>query len=238
MILSETELELGEDADGIIVLADDGAGDAPAPGTALVDVLPISEPLIELEPTSNRVDCFGVYGVAREVHAVTGAPLAEAPWAGDAEATGDGEVSDLASVTVEVPGLCPRFTARVFTDVSIARSPLWLRARLLGAGMRPINNVVDITNYVMLLTAQPLHAFDLDRVPGGETPWDSRLSASVTTSTLPVRSPFPNSVPSTRSAPAITASSAAATAVPRSLCGCTLSTMLSRCFRFLCIHSI
>ena len=75
--------------------------------------------------------------------------------------------TDFASVAVEVPELCPRFTARVFTDVKIGPSPLWLQARLTAAGQRPINNVVDITNYVMLLTAQPLHAFDLDKVPGG-----------------------------------------------------------------------
>ena len=74
-------------------------------------------------------------------------------------------MADHASVTVEVPDLCPRFTARVFTDVTIAPSPAWLQARLTAAGQRPINNVVDITNYVMLLTAQPLHAFDLDKVP-------------------------------------------------------------------------
>ena len=128
----------------------------------------VSDPVIELEPTSNRIDCFGVYGVARELHAVTGADLAPAPWDGDAEATGEGKVEDYASVAVEVPELCPRFSARVFTDVTIGPSPPWLKARLRGAGMRPINNVVDITNYVMLLTAQPLHAFDLDRVPGGE----------------------------------------------------------------------
>ena len=66
-----------------------------------------------------------------------------------------------------MPELCPRFTARVFTDVTVGPSPLWLQARLAAAGQRPINNVVDITNYVMLLTAQPLHAFDLDKVPGG-----------------------------------------------------------------------
>ena len=131
-------------------------------------MLPVSEPVLELEVNSNRVDCFGVYGVAREVHAFTGAPLAAPPWEGDAEATGEGEVSDYASVTVEVPELCPRFTARVFTDVEIGPSPLWLKARLIAAGQRPINNVVDITNYVMLMTAQPLHAFDLDRVPDGE----------------------------------------------------------------------
>jgi phenylalanyl-tRNA synthetase beta chain len=164
MILSEAELQIGDDAAGIAVFEED----ALAPGTPLADVIPVSDPVIELEPTSNRVDCLGVYGVAREVHAVTGAELAEAPWEEDAEAAGEGDVTAYASVTVEVPDLCPRFTARVFTDVEIGPSPLWLKARLIGAGMRPINNVVDITNYVMLMTAQPLHAFDLDKVPGGE----------------------------------------------------------------------
>jgi phenylalanyl-tRNA synthetase beta chain len=163
MILSEAELQIGDDAAGIAVFDEDGL----APGTPLSEVIPVSEPVIELEVNSNRVDCFGVYGVAREAHAVTGAELAPAPWEEDAEAEGEGEASDYASVTVEVPELCPRFTARVFTDVQIGPSPLWLKARLIGAGMRPINNVVDITNYVMLMTAQPLHAFDLDKVPDG-----------------------------------------------------------------------
>jgi phenylalanyl-tRNA synthetase beta chain len=163
MILSETELQIGEDADGIIVLPEGSA----QPGASLADVLPVADAVLELEPNSNRVDCFGIYGVAREVHAITGAGLAEPPWREDAAADGDGDVGELASVTVEVPELCPRFTARVFTDVTIGPSPLWLRARLLACGQRPINNVVDITNYVMLLTAQPLHAFDLDKVPGG-----------------------------------------------------------------------
>ena len=162
MILSEVELQIGEDSAGIAVL-DDGA----SPGTPLSEVLPLAEPVLELEVNSNRVDCLGVYGVAREVHAFSDAPLAEPPWEADAEATGEGEVSDYGSVTVEVPELCPRFTARVFTEVTIGPSPLWLKARLVAAGQRPINNVVDITNYVMLLTAQPLHAFDLDRVPDG-----------------------------------------------------------------------
>ena len=163
MILSEAELEIGDDADGIAVFEEDGL----APGTPLSEVIPVSDPVIELEPTSNRVDCFGVYGVARELHAVTGTELATPPWDEDAEASGEGEVTDHASVTVEVPELCPRFTARVFTDVTIGPSPLWLKARLIGAGMRPINNVVDITNYVMLITAQPTHAYDLDRLPKG-----------------------------------------------------------------------
>ncbi len=163
MILSATELEIGEEADGILVL-DDG----PAPGTPLAEVLPLAEPVLELEVTPNRVDCFGVYGVAREVHAISGAP-ARRPSLGPRtrRPTVRGMWPTRASVTVEVPDLCPRFTARVFTDVTIAPSPAWLQARLTAAGQRPINNVVDITNYVMLLTAQPLHAFDLDRVPGG-----------------------------------------------------------------------
>lgn len=163
MILSAAELEIAEEAEGIMVL-DDG----PAPGTPLAEVLPLGEPVLEIEVTPNRSDCFGVHGVAREVHAITGAPLAADPWAEDAPSEGAGEATDYASVAVAVPELCPRFTARVFTDVTIAPSPLWLQARLAAAGQRPINNVVDITNYVMLLTAQPLHAFDLDKVPDGE----------------------------------------------------------------------
>ncbi len=188
MILSEAELEIGDDAEGIAVLSAPGTDPAApgvvdeeaagsgsagsvvglAPGTPLGEVLPIAEPVLELEVASNRVDCLGVYGVAREVHAFTGAPLAPPPWDQDAEAAGGGQASDYGSVLVQVPELCPRFTARVFTEVTIGPSPLWLKARLIAAGQRPINNVVDITNYVMLLTAQPLHAFDLDLVRGGE----------------------------------------------------------------------
>jgi phenylalanyl-tRNA synthetase beta chain len=163
MICAAAELELGEGPPGILVLEDDGL----LPGTPLAEILPIAESVLELEVTPNRVDCFGVYGVAREVHAISAAPLGPEPWAEDAPAEGEGDVGDHASVAVEVPDLCPRFTARVFTDVTIGPSPAWLQARLAAAGQRPINNVVDITNYVMLLTAQPLHAFDLDKVPDG-----------------------------------------------------------------------
>jgi phenylalanyl-tRNA synthetase beta chain len=162
MILSAAELELGADADGILVLEE-----GPAPGSPLGEALPLGEPVLELEVTPNRVDCLGVYGVAREVHAVSAAPLGQEPWTEDAPTMGEGDVAGHASVTVRVPDLCPRFTARAFENVEIGPSPAWVQARLTAAGQRPINNVVDITNYVMLLTSQPLHAFDLDRVPNG-----------------------------------------------------------------------
>jgi phenylalanyl-tRNA synthetase beta chain len=160
MILAEDELGIGTDRTGILVLDGDGV----APGTPLVEVLPIATEVIEVEITPNRPDCLAVYGLAREAHAATGAPLAPPPWSDDPGSEGDVEGIEVA---VEVPALCPRFTVRRFDDVRIGPSPPWLKARLMAAGQRPINNVVDITNYVMLLTGQPLHAFDLDRVAGG-----------------------------------------------------------------------
>ena len=159
MILAEDELAIGTDHDGIMVL-----DDALAAGAPLAGVLPISGDVLELEVTPNRPDCLGIYGVAREVHAATGAALAPPPWAEDPGSAG--EVAH-AQVAVDAPDLCPRFTARVFENVTIGPSPTWLKARLMAAGMRPINNVVDITNYAMLLAGHPLHAFDLDRVAGG-----------------------------------------------------------------------
>ncbi len=159
MILAEAELGLGDDHAGIMVL-----DSALAAGTPLAEVLPISDTVLELEVTPNRPDCLGVYGVAREVHAATGAPLGPAPWAQDDHPAFDA----IPGVTITVQTeLCPRFTARAFEHVTVGPSPAWLRARLLAAGLRPINNVVDITNYAMWLTGQPLHAFDLDRVAGG-----------------------------------------------------------------------
>ncbi|MEX1142157.1 MAG: phenylalanine--tRNA ligase subunit beta [Thermoleophilaceae bacterium] len=162
MILAEDELGIGEQHSGIVVLD----GDRLAPGTPLAEVLPIADEVLELEITPNRPDCLSVYGIAREVHAATGAPLAEDPSDADAEAAGDDAVEDHAAVEIADPDVCLRFTARVFEDVTIGPSPLWLKQRLIAAGQRPISNVVDVTNYVMLLTGQPLHAFDLDRVRG------------------------------------------------------------------------
>jgi phenylalanyl-tRNA synthetase beta chain len=163
MILAEHELRIGLEDGGILVL-DDLVLDAEfAPGTALAEVLPIATEVLELEITPNRPDCLGVYGVARELHAATGAPLAPPPWDADPGSAGPVEAAE---VVVECEDLCRRFTARVFEEVSIGPSPLWLKARLMAAGLRPINNVVDITNFAMLLTGQPLHAFDLDLVAG------------------------------------------------------------------------
>jgi phenylalanyl-tRNA synthetase beta chain len=180
MICAASELEIevggGDAAVGILVLDDfmpdadrstdrrsNEISDPPAPGTPLADVLPIADEVIELEVTPNRPDCLGVYGVARELHAATGAPLTPEPWREDPGSPGTAAGVD---ISVECPDLCPRFTARVFEGVTVAPSPPWLVARLSAAGQRSINNVVDITNYAMLLTGQPLHAFDLDRIAG------------------------------------------------------------------------
>jgi phenylalanyl-tRNA synthetase beta chain len=176
MILAEDELAIGTDHAGILVLDETSGlrppwraapepadGDGPGPGTPLSEVLTLATDVLELEITPNRPDCLGIYGVAREVAAATGAPLAPAPWSDDLGTPGEPAGAE---VVVEVPDLCSRFTARVFEGVAIGPSPPWLKARLMAAGQRPISNVVDITNYVMLLTGQPLHAFDLDRVAG------------------------------------------------------------------------
>ena len=160
MILSEHELELSQDHEGIMLLPGELE-----PGTPLADVLPVAETVMEFEITSNRPDCLSVYGIAREVAAVLDTALA--PWPGaEPDAAGDGRAEDHVSVRVEAPDLCPRWAGRVFTDVHVGPSPPWLKARIAAAGMRPISNVVDITNYVMLCLGEPTHAFDLDKVAG------------------------------------------------------------------------
>ncbi len=194
MILAADELQIDSDHSGIMVLDQLLPGVELVPGTPLADVLAISTDVLELEITPNRPDCLGVYGVARELHAATGAPLEPEPWSEDPgsegslgaastsssfQPTGEGPAAE---VVVECSDLCHRFTARVFEQVTIAPSPPWLKARLSAAGQRPINNVVDITNYVMLLCGQPLHAFDLERVAGGRlTVRRARAGEQVTT---------------------------------------------------------
>jgi len=161
MILAEDEVGIGGDHEGTMVL------DESLPvGAPLAEHLPIVDEVVELEITPNRPDAMAVYGVARDLHAATAAPLAADPTATDAEPSGDDRAEDHASVDIADPEICLRFTARAFDDVKIGPSPLWLKQRLMAAGQRPISNVVDITNYVMLATGQPLHAFDLDEVRG------------------------------------------------------------------------
>ena len=157
MILSERELELGQDHAGIIVL--DG-GEA---GSPLADVLPLQEVVLDLEITGNRPDLLSLYGIAREVAVIYRLDLAPPPGR-DPERAGDEPVA----ISIEDYDGCPRYIGRLFHDVRIGPSPAWLRARLNAAGMRPISNVVDVTNYVMLGLGNPLHAFDFTTLAGGE----------------------------------------------------------------------
>jgi phenylalanyl-tRNA synthetase beta chain len=159
MILAEDEVELGPDHAGIMVLPE-----GPEPGTPLVDVLPLVDDVLLLEPTGNRPDLLAVYGVAREAAALLEVPLADM-----AEGQTPGHVPER-PVEVEVQDFeaCPRYIGRLFENVQIAPSPLWLKSRLLAAGMRPIANVVDVTNYVMLALGNPLHAFDFETLRGGK----------------------------------------------------------------------
>jgi phenylalanyl-tRNA synthetase beta chain len=156
MILAEDEVGLGDDHTGIMVLPE------LEPGTPLGDVLPLTEIVLDVEITGNRPDLLSIYGLAREVAALYDLELAPPP---GSEPTRDGDEP----VSVEIADLagCPRYVGRLFRDVTIGPSPVWLRARLLAAGMRPISNVVDVTNYAMLALGNPLHAFDFATLRGG-----------------------------------------------------------------------
>ncbi len=127
------------------------------PGDDLVKALGLDETVIEFEITPNRPDCLSVIGIARESAATYGAPL-HIP--SPAVKSTHGDISDYLSVEIAAPDLCMRYTAAMVTDIVIAPSPQWMRDRLRNAGVRPINNIVDITNYVMLEYGQPMHAFD------------------------------------------------------------------------------
>jgi phenylalanyl-tRNA synthetase beta chain len=157
MIMSERELELGQDHSGILLLPNDWE-----PGTPLADMFALGEPILELEVTGNRPDLLAVYGLAREIAALYRLELAPPPGT-DPELLADEPVQ----ISVEDLVGCPRYVGRLFRDVNIGPSPPWLKARLSGAGMRPISNVVDVTNYVMLALGNPLHAFDLARLTEG-----------------------------------------------------------------------
>jgi len=128
-------------------------------GDDIRDVLRLRDTVVDFELTFNRPDCLALLGIARETAASAGVPLEYS--APEVHTAGDGDdISNYLSVTVKEPSLCPRYTARAVKNVRIEPSPLWMRARLRACGIRPINNIVDITNYVMLEYGQPMHAFD------------------------------------------------------------------------------
>jgi phenylalanyl-tRNA synthetase beta chain len=160
MLCSERELGLGDEHEaGILTL------DAAAPlGADLVAHLGLDDHVLEVEITPNRPDCLSIVGVARELAALTGAPFR--PPSPTVKESGESAAS-LARVRIEAPDLCHRFTARVISGVRVGPSPAWMTARLRAAGLRPISNVVDVTNYVMWELGHPLHAFDHARLTDG-----------------------------------------------------------------------
>jgi phenylalanyl-tRNA synthetase beta chain len=156
MLCSAIELGVGEDADGILIL-DEGI-----PGQALAEVLTL-DTVLDLDVTTNRPDCLCHVGIARELAAALGEALNELPATIPDELMSATSAELRAQVRIEDPGGCPRFAARVIEGVAVGPSPAWLRQRLRAVGLRPINNIVDVTNFALHELGQPLHAFDLDR---------------------------------------------------------------------------
>ena len=154
---STTDMYPDAAKDGIYILSDNPEyKDAPI-GSDAIELLGLHDVTFEYEITSNRVDCFGVLGIAREVAATFGKKFVPPV----VTKTGnDEDVNDYISVDVQSPELCPRYVARVVKNIKLAPSPEWMQRRLASVGIRPINNIVDITNYVMLEYGQPMHAFD------------------------------------------------------------------------------
>ena len=147
-------------ADGIFVLQEEDA----EPGLNIAHILGFDDSIVEFEITPNRPDCLSVIGLAREASATFKRPLKlHTP---EPHGCG-GSIADLVDIDIEDGDLCPRYTARMVKNVKIAPSPRWMRERLRASGVRPINNIVDITNYVMLEYGQPMHAFDFSCVEGG-----------------------------------------------------------------------
>ncbi len=152
MLCSEAELEIGDDASGIMHLPQDLS-----PGLPLERALSIGDTVFNVSVTPNRSDCLSMIGMAREVAAITGKKI-KLPFVKVKEFSED--IRKLTSVKIIDADLCPRYTARMLKNVKIGTSPVWLKTRLEAAGLRAINNVVDVTNFVMLEMGQPLHAFD------------------------------------------------------------------------------
>ncbi len=154
MLCSQKELGLGEDAGGIWYLPDD----LPL-GVPLSKALDIEDTIVEVSITPNRGDCLSMLGIAREVSAICGTPLRYP----DSSVQEKGpRIENLASVTIDDPVGCPRYAARVVEGITIGPSPRWLKESLEAVGLRSINNIVDVTNYILMEMGQPLHAFDFD----------------------------------------------------------------------------
>ena len=160
---SSTDMYPDAAKDGIYILSDNPEyADAPV-GADAVELLGLHDVVFEYEVTSNRVDCFSVIGIAREAAATFGKEFVPPV----VTETGNKEdVNDYVSVEVQAPELCKRYTARVVKNIRLAPSPEWMQRRLASVGIRPINNIVDITNYVMEEYGQPMHAYDLDTLAG------------------------------------------------------------------------
>ncbi len=156
MLCSEKELGLSEDAAGLMELSADISV-----GTPLTEALRLDDVMFELEVTPNRPDCLSLIGVAREIRAETGNPL-KLPRV-DLEEN-ETDIRDLTSVTIDAPDLCPRYAARVIQGVKVAESPAWLQQRLESVGVGVVNNIVDVTNFVLMEYGQPLHAFDYHKL--------------------------------------------------------------------------
>ncbi|UCD79844.1 MAG: phenylalanine--tRNA ligase subunit beta [Desulfobacterales bacterium] len=154
MLCSDAELAIGDDPDGIMVLKSSSKV-----GANLAQSLGLSDTVFELDLTPNRPDCLSVIGIAREIAAIQKTALKYPDYAIEDKAD---TIHKLSSVIIEAPDHCPRYSARLVENVKVEASPLWLKDRLASVGLRPINNIVDITNFVMMETGQPLHAFDFD----------------------------------------------------------------------------
>ena len=163
MCCSSDEIGLGSDADGIMILTD--RADETQLGAPITDVLGIeADVLYDLEVNANRPDAMSVAGVARDLAAALGVPFS---FPGRSVERSGEDASTFAKVDIIDPDLCGRFAARVLQNVTVGESPQWIQNRLIALGMRPINSVVDISNYVMLEYGQPNHVFDLDTLPDG-----------------------------------------------------------------------
>lgn len=162
MNCSARELGLGEDVDGLFILPPE----TPL-GMDFAQYLGLSDRILDLEITPNRPDCLSMEGMAREVGAMYRVPVSDVR-EGRVLTEGSAQTSDVVSVSIEDESLCPRYTARVIKNVKVGPSPAWLAECISAAGARPINNVVDATNYVLFLLGQPLHAFDLGKITNEE----------------------------------------------------------------------